>query len=836
MTATGQVDIAQIPEALVQRVDIVTGGASAAYGSDAVAGVVNFVLDTKFEGLKADAQTGISQYGDDLTYKVDGTWGGAFLQDRLHVVASVEDYRSDGVYNATTRPWTSRATTVISNPNVTTANPASPSNPTEIVAQPGISDVAACGGLIPSGPLKGTWFAPGGTPEAFQYGSYVGSTEMEGGGPPAATCNPNLGLTLQPSEHRDQFYSRSTFEFSDDFSAFFEVIGATNHEQYLSLPTFELSSTAFTIFSNNAFLPASIASQMAADKVTSFTLGRISQDIATPTMDAIYDSGTIAGGFNGKIGGSSWSYEGYAHMGENFTSYKTRDDPISDNLYAASNAVVNPANGQIVCAVTLTGVPTGASPGCVPINLFGYGSPSAAALQYVTGTAIETVAMQENLFNASARGDLFDLPAGTVSLAFGGGYRYEAFTQKSDARSQEIRTGAGIAGYPSGLVNTLGGYERTNPQPTGGSLDVWESFVETEVPLLKGEPLVQSLSLNAAARWVDYNLSGSVFPWKVGAVWDVIDGVRIRASRSTDIRAPNLGELYQASSQGTSTVNDPANGNASVTVLTGAVGNASLVPESANTETYGVVLTPDFLPGLTQSLDYYNVNISKAISTLTAQQELTACAQGATSQCAFIIRGVNGALARVTLPFFNAAFALTNGVDSETDYHVTLSDISSDWDGDETIRIIANYMGQYTTQIQGAAPVQNVSNGGTPRWLATLQSTTAIDRWKFFAQERMIGETKINNLYGVNNAGPAVGGLGYINFNEVPMVWYTDATLTYSILPDDSLQAFLTINNLFDRDPPWQSASFLISGSNFANRSYYDLIGRTFTMGVHYRM
>src|SRR5262249_51800660 len=161
-------------------------------------------------------------------------------------------------------------------------------------------------------------------------------------------------------------------------------------------------------------------------------------------------------------------------------------------------------------------------------------------------------------------------------------------------------------------------------------------------------------------------------------------------------------------------------------VITGAVGNPALVPESANTSTIGVVVTPEtlfggLLSGLEFSIDYYQINISKAISTLTAQQELNFCANGSAQQCAFITRNPNGTLSRVALPFFNAAARQTKGVDFEANYSTPLSDMFG-YDGSLTLRADVNYTGQFTTQIAGAAPVQfagdvgSVNNFSIPKW------------------------------------------------------------------------------------------------------------------------
>jgi hypothetical protein len=268
-------------------------------------------------------------------------------------------------------------------------------------------------------------------------------------------------------------------------------------------------------------------------------------------------------------------------------------------------------------------------------------------------------------------------------------------------------------------------------------------------------------------------------------------------------------------------------------VITGAVGNPNLVPESANTSTIGVVVTPDTLfgglvSGLEFSVDYYQININKAISTLTAQQELNFCANGSAQQCAFITRNPNGTLSRVALPFFNAAARQTKGMDFEVNYVTPVSDVFG-YDANWSLHALVNYIGQFTTQIQGAAPVQlagDISVNSTPKWTGVISSNLNVDRFTWFLQERWIGGGKFDNT---NN-----NGLG-VYPNNVGSVFYTDTSITYDILPDRGLQAFFTINNLFDRDPP-PTPSFLIAGSNYSNRTLYDLIGRQFTLGLRYRM
>lgn len=825
-SSAGSVDVSLIPEALIKRVDVVTGGASAAYGSDAVAGVVNFMLDTKFVGLKGTVQAGVSQQSDNANYKVSGAWGGSFMGDRLHLTASGEHYSSDGVKAAQSRDWVNKAISNITNPAVSAANPASATNPKTIVVTQPYSSIAALGGLITNTSLRGTTFNSDGSARAFRYGALTSSTQMSGGD----GYNPSLLLTLQPRQQRDVAFAHALFDVNDNLSFFAEGTAARNFVEYNSLPTFELSNTAFTIFADNAYLPSSVRAAMVAGSIPSVSVGRISPDFAIPHMDAISNTQSFSAGFNAKLAGS-WGVNGYIQSGRNHANYQTSDDPMSSELYRAADAVLNPVNGQIVCRSTLSDP----SDGCVPLNIFGDGNASAAAKKYITGIAIQDVHVKQDVAEIAMHGDLFQLPAGPVAIAFGAGVRNEEFTQTTDARSKQIRTGVvqlsngtpyTIRGFPTGLINTLGGFERTNPQPTAGKYDVKEVFAEAQAPLLADVQMAKSLTLNGAVRYTDYSTSGGVTSWKVGAVYQPVDGLTLRATRSKDIRAPNLGELYQGSSQGTSTVTDPQNNRAAVNALTGAIGNTNLDPELSNTTVYGFVAQPSFLPGLSLNMDYYNIDIEDAISTLSAQQEIDLCAQGATELCGFVQRNAGGIITRVQLPFFNAAKRVTRGVDTEASYSLPLSRFSDSWEGTLNLRALVNYISKFQTKVQGAAPLELAGDIGNslPKWSGLFSAQLEIGRTQLFVQERWVGSGKFSNTLGAVD----------ISRNHVDQVFYTDTTLTYDITEDKRVVGFLTINNLLDRDPE-PTLGFLIAGASFGNRGLYDLIGRTFTTGLRLR-
>lgn len=823
-SSSGAVDVALLPEALISQVEVVTGGASAAYGSDAVGGVVNFRLNTKFEGFKGDASSGVSGQGDNEYFKLTLAAGKSFLDNKLNVIGSVEYYDSAGIGQAQQRDWTARGRGIITNPNVTAQNPASPTNPTRLVVVNPLAANASLGGLVTNTALAGTTFdfVNGvSTPRAFRFGTPRTATQMAGSTDPNA-YNPNLLLVLQPAQARAVGFLHIEYEVSSNLTIYAEGNLARNDVHYASLPTFQLGNTAFPIFQDNAYLPAATRAAMTGGNITQFTLGRVSPDMATPTMDGRSDTKRVVFGLDGKFGFSDWTYNAYFQHGQNRSLFKTSDNPISNNLYRAADAVVAQAGnaagvptGTIICRSTLL-VP---SDGCVPVNIFGNGAPSAAALRYITGTAVQDVTVKQDVFETSMQGSIFDLPGGAVKVAAGVGWRKESFVQITDPISSSIRTGAGIQGFPTGLRNTLGGFERSNPQPAKGGVTVKEAFGEVNLPVFEGETFAETLSFNGAIRYTDYSNSGGVTTWKVGGVYSPIRDIRFRATRSRDIRAPNLAELYRGSSQGTATVTDPFRNNASRNALTGNIGNLDLTPEIANTTVIGVVLQPSFVPGFTFSADWYKIDIEDAISALTPQRTVDLCFQGATNLCRFLQRGADGELARIELPFFNVDLRSTKGIDFEANYRTSIGS------ADINLRSIFNYVITLQNQIPGGLPLELAGDIGnsTPKWQGVVSANVDFGRYGVFLQGRYIGPGNFDKSFAAKD----------IDINYQKAVFYTDLTLNMDLDSKERFKAFVTVNNIFDQDPP-QTPSFLIAGSSFGNRTLYDQIGRMFSAGVRF--
>ena len=823
-SAAGAVDISVMPEGLVQRVDVVTGGASAAYGSDAVAGVVNFVLDTKFTGVKGLIQAGESTYSDYQNKKVQLTVGQSFLDGRAHVLISADYYDNKGVKHWADRPWFNSCSR-ISNPAL---------NPSTVVACDVRSAGFTAGGLITAGPLKGTQFGNGGEVQPMTYGSLVlanSPLSMVGGG----NIDNGRYFPVVPAVNRTRGYTRFSYDLTDNVSVYTDFLYAKADGHYYSTAPWEGQSTGFTIYKDNAYLPASIVSAMTAANITNFPLWRYNYDFGLLGVDSSNTTYRASLGADMKFG--NWNVHAYYEHGANKFKETVVNNPQVNLEYNAADAVVNPANGQIVCRSTLTQP----NNGCVPINLIGNGSPSAAALKYLLNTSQQDLLVKQDVVELNIDGTPFSLWAGPVTVGFGANYRKESSAQVVDAISTGIRnfTG-GYQGWPTSLQGQLGGYERGNPQPVAGSFDVKEAYVEALVPLARDAPLIKALDLNGAFRYTDYSTSGGVKSWKVGLTYTPFTDLRFRGTRSRDIRAPNISELFTGATQGQGNLTDdfqaPGSVNRTPVVITRSFGNPNLIPETADTITVGGVYQPSWFEGFSFSLDYYNIDVKNAIGTLGGQTTIDQCFGGATQLCSLLHRDATGLLVSVDTPYLNIANRKTSGADIEMSYRMPLSRFSQSWDGSLSFRLLANYVDKLLT-INPGAPVYNVAGEtgpgatlGVPHWSGTLGIIYDRGPLNIYVQERYIGSGKLDASLPATTLAPAS--------NHVDAVFYTDVTFTYKFKVDQKpLEAFLTINNAFNKTPPLAPSAYFVFGTSNGgtNPNLFDVVGRQFTMGMRFK-
>ena len=792
-SAGGSPDVNLFPQDLVSRVEVVTGGASAVYGSDAVAGVVNFILDKDFTGLRLRGQSGISTHGDGGSGQLSATGGLSFADGRGHVIATTEYFTQDEIKPFNDRDWSQQGYAIIANPN---------GPPSRLIA-PARASNSATGGLIVSGPLSGTQFLSGGVSAPFRLGTAVTGTTMIGGDGPVS----QLGLTA--GLERWSNFGRVSFDVSPDLSVFAEGAYAESTSSYDITANAATGALAYTIFSDNAFLPADIKARMLAEGVTSFRLARTNNDAPFIRADSTSETYRAAAGFTYDVT-PELSFDGYISHGTNKYTVLTSNDPVYRRRYASADAVLDPATNQIVCRSTLLGF----DPGCVPTNLFGPGSPSQESVDYVLQTAHQFLTLKQDVASLIARGSPFSTGAGKVSIAAGFEYRKEKARQTSDEIASTAISADGVRGMPAGVIGQVGGYQLSSNQPFTGSYDVKEGFLEVDLPLLADVGFFHLLSLNGAIRYIDYSTVGGLTTWKVGAVWEPFADLRFRGTRSRDIRAANVSELFTppVGTQGSVIYN-----GTSTFYLGKRSGNPLLEPEKADTTTLGVIYRPSWFPGFNASVDLFDINLQGAIAQLTAQQTVDQCAAGNAAVCSQL--SFKEAQLIIDGPSLNLSQIKTRGVDVELSYSRTIGT------GHLNVRALGSYLDKFETQTPGSPPIDragDISVSGTPRFTASLSALYSADIGQIFLQGRLIGAGNVDNTF-----TPAI-----IADNHVPAVLYTDLTLrANAVQGSDKLQVFLTVNNLFNKEPPIVP-SIPYGGYRATNFSLYDVVGRYMTFGV----
>ncbi|SLJ91255.1 TonB-dependent receptor plug domain-containing protein [Novosphingobium mathurense] len=790
-TNTETVDLALLPQIFVNRVDVVTGGASAAYGSDAVAGVVNFIVDSRFKGLDAQLETGISTHGDGASRKAALRWGGTL--GSVHLIAGGEYYKNDGL-DARSRDYFTAPYGVVSNPAYVAGNGQLPL----ILTRYNYTPNSTFGGLIVGGPLANTEFLSGGATRVITPCSPQTSTyQLCPGRRDDLPFNSYEAMLASPQE-RGTAFARATVDLGGDAEAYVDGLYGKSVTRFQTVPAATALNGLITIKNDNAFLPAQIRSQMAALGLTSFQLGRFSHDNGPTKATRTAEVWRLSAGLRMGLG-AGWTLKASASYGESRLETLTYNTPIRARYAQAIDAVISPTTGQPVCRSTLTDP----SNGCVPVNLFGVGSPSAAALGYFLGAAEADLRTRLTTLDASLSGEPFSTWAGPVSLAVGGQYRHESLAQTVD---------------PLSAANA---FIYTNPQPLSGAIDVVEGYAETVVPLARDLPFAHNLELNAAARVTHYSTSGTVATWKVGGNYEPVEGLRFRVTRSRDIRAPNIVELQSPRVMQTSNspAIDPRNLQP-ISVSTFTSGNAGLVPEKADTFSAGVVVQPRFLPGFSLSVDYFDIKIDGAISQLALQPILNGCQAGDQNLCGFITRDATGKPVSVTSSYFNFQQIRTNGIDIEAAYRADLRRLGIASGGTLTLRGLANRLGKY--DIGNAGVITNalgdINVFTLPRWTLDLSALYERGGTTLGMDASYLGSGNYQNSL-----------IGQLQNNHIEGVWYLNLSAEQEIGWGEgrTFTLYGRIDNLLNREPPF---GFGGGGGN------YDRYGRFFKVGVRVRM
>lgn len=840
---TGVTDVSQFPQLLVKRVDVVTGGASASYGSDAVGGVVNFITDKKFTGFKANIEGGQTYYDDDKSGTLQAAWGRGFMNERLHVTVSGEFSKENGIdspgfgeVGAGGRSW--YRNTVFQRRTLAQTTDGLPEYRVIDHAQ---QYQYAKYGLITSGPLQGTAFGAGGVPYQFQYGSNGVPTRT---GAVTNCVNPfcvggdlsgsvGAGTNLAMNFKRQVAYTRLSWDLDQDNELYVTANYAQVKSNFTPNPG-AAKQANLTIQCDNAFLPASIAAACASNRIASFQYGTANAEFpANINVHPVRTQRRFVLGADGKFGlfGKQWSYDAYAEHGENTTVIRVHDITLNTRYNNAIDAVRD-AGGRIVCRNAAA-----AASGCVPLNIIGDNPVDPAAWAYVAPAngPIQRTRQKQDVASANVNGELLEGWAGPLALAAGAEWRREQYTVRGDAY------GAGVspdspnnAAYPADplLNSTVGNNWYAGNYHNGqGAYNVREAYLELNLPLLKSSSWGEA-NLNLADRQTRYSTAGSIGSWKLGATWKTgIDGLRLRGVTSKDVRAPNLSELFAAPV----VVNNQVQyqGNA-ISVQQRTVGNTNLRPEIARNNSFGIVLSqPSWAPGFSASLDYFDIKVKDVISTLSIQQEVDLCAAGNQEICSAMVLNSPGNN-YVTVQNFNLASLRVKGVDIEGAYRSNLAPLNLP--GRLTLRALATRNLHFITNsgVVGTIPSEGagVNLGNTPKWkLLATQTWDGLlqDKLSLTLSERWFSDGVYSNEYIECQTGCPASTLIHptIYNNRMKGATYLDFGAGYNVTK--ALSVYFKVDNLTDRDPepaPQANPSFAI------NPALYDVVGRTYRAGL----
>jgi len=860
---TGIADINEFPQLLIQRIDVVTGGASASWGSDAVAGVINFITDKEFVGLKANILGGVTTYGDDANITAQLAAGTGFAGGKGHVEISGEYSNTAGVHpklgvngfglgpgtGIDGRDW--NVGPGIQMLSIAATPPGLPQYTYGAFAQ---SFQAAKYGLITAGLLQGVAFGTGGMPFNFQYGS-GGVPSHNAGGSVTGCVNPicfggdlsaagSNGTSIVDTLVRGDIYARVSYDLSPSLNIWATANISSVHSA--NTPNSVVGKNAnLTIQCSNPFLPAVIVTACAANGIDSFQYGTANAEF--PNFISVHvqrNQRRFVLGADGALNlfGRDWTWNGYFQHGENDTSIRVRNISLNPRYIQAIDATRDAA-GNIVCSSALA-----QASGCAALNVIGNVAPDPTAIAYVIPShgPYQSSHERQEVFSATVNGSPFSDWAGLVSIASGVEYREEAYDVRGDPYGNGVTADdPSTAAYPADpILNASGNnWYAGNFHNAGGNYHVVESFLEAAIPLIDS-PAFGRADLNLAGRITGYSTSGQVSTWKAGAVWDTpLDGVRLRALQSRDVRAPNLSELFAANINTNGSVINDFTGN-NVTVLNVATGNTQLQPERSQTTNVGLVFLPPWLPGFNFSIDYYRIAVKGEIASLTPQQEVDLCFGGNQAVCGQAIVTANGGppqffpFSQVIVKMLNLASVVTDGFDMEANIKFSLRDWAVP--GDVSLHALLNHTSKFITDsgISGQPIAESAGNmtlgaataSNVPLWKGFFTQDYANDPWDLTLTERWVSDGVFNKMYiecTVACPAPTVAH-PTINLNQQAGALYFDIGGSFAF--DKKIKVYFKIDNVANLSPPPSPA---IGAQNYGvNPAYYDVIGRMYRIGL----
>jgi outer membrane receptor protein involved in Fe transport len=863
----GSVDVGVIPEMLVRSVEAVTGGASAAYGADAVAGVVNFRLNRSLTGVKYSLQGGTTTYNDNSNYKL-GVAYGTDIGQRGHIITSFETWHKDGTESLDS--LSDRSSYLNLKARVTNLDPNGPN----FLARPFVSPTNfTAGGVLlqPGSALDHVEFLPDGTGRYRQL-PFSGVGQLTGGcncqARPSLEYGVNQDFEVDTPADRGVLFAHYDNTVNDRNSFYVETLLADTQQSNRWQTAALLGPWVGRIYADNPYLPAALRQTMQNEGRQFVSFGIFTPNLPGNPFDggeliAKNRYGQLTGGFSHTMGDSflagGWTLDGYVQYAQNRQETVVPGGMRVDRLFLSMDAVTGP-NGQPVCRVTLFN--PGIFDSCVPINLIGgTAAVTPGAANYVIDNGkIARGRVTENDVEVTLRGDLTKGSGGAlgpITAAFGLSWRQEDLNVRTvdpcdefpctiegvllsdlglaPVGSRGILPGTSPGGVP-GLRYVPPGFAGdansstvlfSSQRAVEGGYTVREAFFEFGIPLLKNG----KLNLNEAFRAADYSGSGNAQAWKSGVSYQATPKFRIRATRSQDVRAPTLRERFE-SQRGGVNVTDPANGNALISTASFQGGNPNVGLETALTNVLGFVYEP--LDKFSVTVDRWDIDLDGAIGQLTSQTIVTNCYNSAghnsSSLCQYVIRDSNNQITRVEALFINLANQRVRGTDLELNYNgINVGRGTLSW------RLLSSRLDENSVLTPGTARDEragDVGTAGLPKNKVTTSLRYARGPVSVFLQERYI-DGGVNDRTLVESA-TRLTGRTTIDNNTVSSVTYTDLTFSYSGGKSGGTpwETFLTVNNLTNEAPPATYPVVGRAGVPGPNSLLYDTVGRRFVAGV----
>ena len=824
---TAAVDVNTIPTAWVDKVEIITGGASAVYGADAVTGVVNFVLKKDINGLDVSVTKSYAEEGPYDNDKVTLSFGSDFDEGRGNFGFAISHSSQDGM-NAKDRKSTARPTASVSNP----AN-GDTRDENGVVQHDGIPDLiwiqdaawyddSTAGNFY--NPADGNWyiFNPDGSVRPQKLGTTYNPGRCSG------DCD-ILDLTkyneLQPTFSTLNVAFKGNYDITDDMNLYGDAKFVRTKADSIGQPSFFEYGRAVTIHRENPFVHQSLGALMDSGNLDTISLHRFNEDVGRRFEENTRETTRAVIGLQGAIN-DDWSFDVYALYGKTEREQVNVDNVITDRFYQSADAIVA-ENGAIVCRDEAA-----RADGCVPTTLFGDGNVDPIAAEWFTTDSFSNSKIQQTVVNFTVTNSaLYELPAGYVGFAGGMEYRKEKSDDLPDAFAA---TGATFL---------------TAIQEEHGEFDVTELFAEVSIPVLEDVSFADNITVDLAARYADYSTIGGALSWKVGADWAVNEELRFRATLSEAIRAPNITELFAAKGQSFTFVDDPCdveynqsatrlancaalgipadaqiNPVSSIELLVG--GNPLLNEEESTSLTFGVIYQPEFVEGLSFTMDWWKIEIDDAIDQVSAQDILNKCVDaqaGINNQfCGLITRDSEFKIDLVESTTQNVASQEAEGLDFEVGYDFEALG------GDFKTQLIATYLiarDEFPFQIDPSQVIEYAGTTGESDLQTNLIVGYTNGPWSASWRTRYLSEVDRYTPQELADNPDRNSIMTYGTYFQ------TDVRAGYTF--ENNLTLELGIDNVFDRDLPRYTTGNA-GDSDTASTAGYDNIGRLYYASMTY--